>query len=125
LHPVKEREREFNQAEVLGRPMARALGVPMECRLVVRSAPTVTQTRLSREERAENMRDAFRPHPSASIIRGDWIVVDDIFTTGATSGAVARVLKELGARKVVVWSLARATLEGSRPPDTSPDPGRR
>jgi ComF family protein len=112
LHPVKEREREFNQAEILGRPLARALGIPMERRLVRRSLPTVTQTRLSREERAENMRDAFQPHPSARRIQGDWIVVDDVFTTGATSGAVARVLLGLGARKVVVWSVARAALEG-------------
>lgn len=120
LHPVKEREREFNQAEILGRPLARALGIPMERRLVRRTLPTVTQTRLSREERAENMLDAFQPHPSARRIQGDWIVVDDVFTTGATSGAVARVLLGLGARKVVVWSVARATLEGGQlPEDTS------
>lgn len=112
LHPVKQREREFNQAERLAKPLAKALGIQLRTDLVRRVEVTQTQTRLSREERAENVRRAFAPLPKATAVRGDWIVVDDVLTTGATTNAVAAVLQKMGAARVVVWSVARATLHG-------------
>ncbi len=111
LHPVKRREREFNQAEVLAKPLADALGVPLRTDLVRRVEATMTQTRLSRTERAENVRRAFAPMSEAVTLRGDWIVVDDVLTTGATSNAVAAILRDMGASRVVVWSVARAALD--------------
>ncbi len=112
LHPVKRREREFNQAEVLARPLAGALRIPLRTDLVRRVEVTMTQTRLSRTERAENVRRAFAPNPEAGPVHGDWIVVDDVLTTGATTNAVAAVLRDMGASRVVVWSVARAALDG-------------
>lgn len=113
LHPVKFREREFNQAERLARPLAAALGIPLRTDLVRRRVPTSTQTRLSREERKRNVRDAFEAFPGMPRIAGDWIVFDDVLTTGSTAAAVASVLISQGAERVVVWSVARATLDGS------------
>lgn len=112
LHPVKEREREFNQAERLARPLAQTLGLPVRTDLVARVEPTRTQTRLSREERAENVKRAFAAVPDARLHGESVIVVDDVLTTGATTDAVARVLKRLGAGRVCVWSVARAVLGG-------------
>jgi predicted amidophosphoribosyltransferase len=57
------------------------------------------------------MRAAFEP-ARAPRIHGSWIIVDDVLTTGATTDGVAAVLKNLGAERVVVWAVARATLEG-------------
>lgn len=112
LHPVKEREREFNQAARLARPLAKAVGIPLRTDLVRRVEPTVTQTRLSRDQRAGNVRKAFAAVPGARVAGGAWIVFDDVLTTGATAGAVASVLLKMGAERVAVWSLARATLDG-------------
>jgi len=75
--------------------------------LVIRTEATSTQTRLSRDERARNVRRAFAPAPGLSIPNTRWIVVDDVLTTGSTTDAVARVLRSAGADEVVVWTVAR------------------
>ncbi len=107
LHPVRQREREFNQAERLARLLAQPLQLPVRSDLVRRLHATATQTRLTREERADNVRRAFTPLPATRLPHTRWIVVDDVLTTGATTDAVARVLKRMGAEEVVVWTLAR------------------
>ena len=117
---VPEREREFNQAVRLARPLSKATGIPLRTDLVRRVEPTATQTRLTREQRRDNVLKAFQPVSGARLGGGAWIVFDDVLTTGATAGAVAQVLLDLGAERVVVWSVARATLDG---PGAGPDPG--
>lgn len=107
LHPVKQREREFNQAELIAEPLARRLNLPLLTGLVRRNAPTESQTTLSRAARAENVQRAFAVTPGSRIQNQRLIVVDDVFTTGATSSAVARVLRAAGAAEVVVWAVAR------------------
>jgi ComF family protein len=107
LHPVRQREREFNQAERLGRMLADALAVPLRLDLVRRRSATSSQTRLSRNERAENVRNAFEPRVTQRIDGTRWVVVDDVLTTGATTDAVAATLRQLGAAEVVVWTFAR------------------
>ena len=123
LHPVREREREFNQAERLGEILGRAFNLPIFPRLVCRTEATRTQTRLTRDERAENVRRAFAPAPAARLPGRRFLVVDDVLTTGATTDAVARVLRELGAETVGVLTAARATLEGTVLPTGPPGAG--
>lgn len=107
LHPVKEREREFNQAARLAARLSAATGIPLNETRLKRVRPTSTQTRLSRPQRAENMRGAFATREPARR-RGERVVlVDDVFTTGATTSACARVLREAGADEVCVWTVAR------------------
>jgi ComF family protein len=107
LHSTKQREREFNQAERLGRHLGRAAGIPINRRLLKRVSPTRTQTLLTRKQRAHNMVNAFAyraPRP----LNGDRIIlVDDVLTTGATTSECAKVLRENGAGEVCVWTVAR------------------
>lgn len=107
LHATKQREREFNQAQSLAAHLARATGIPLRPRLLGRVRATATQTQLSREQRARNVRHAFalRRDTDAGGLR--CVVVDDVFTTGATTSGCAAALKEAGARKVCVWTVAR------------------
>lgn len=107
LHPVKQREREFNQAERLARYLASASGLELNSRLVRRVKSTRTQTLLDRSERAANMRDAFAPRRQAKLHGEKVVLVDDVLTTGATTSACARALKALGASDVCVWTVAR------------------
>ena len=107
LHPVKEREREFNQATRLARRLGRATGLPVNTRAVRRVERTRVQALLSREERARNVRRAFAPAPGADLGGARAVLVDDVFTTGATTSACARALRQAGAAEVCVWTVAR------------------
>ena len=107
LHPSKQRQRDFNQAERLARRLSKATGIPLNTRLVRRVLPTRTQTLLTREERQENVRNAFAMRSKGRLNGERVVLVDDVFTTGATASACARVLRQAGAGDVCVWTLAR------------------
>lgn len=109
LHPLKEREREFNQSARLAKHLGRATGLPVQCRWVRRVRYTPSQTRLNREQRAANVRHAFAPVPGASCAGARVVLVDDVLTTGATANHCARALRAAGAVAVCVWTVARAT----------------
>ncbi len=107
LHPLKFREREFNQAARLAAPLAAATGIPLNEKILQRIAATATQTLLTRDERATNMKNAFAVRPHLRLTGQKIVLVDDVFTTGATTSACARALRDAGAAEVCVWTLAR------------------
>lgn len=107
LHPVKEREREFNQAVRLGRHLSRATGIPVDSRLLRRLIPTRTQTQLTRAERAANVGRAFGLRRGRQLQGERIVILDDVFTTGATCNACAKVLRENGSGDLCVWTVAR------------------
>ncbi len=107
LHPLKEREREFNQAEILARHLSKATKIPLNTNLLRRVSPTMTQTLLTREQRAKNMRGAFAVRKRVKLNGERVVLVDDVFTTGATTSACAQALRRAGAGEVCVWTVAR------------------
>jgi ComF family protein len=107
LHSVKEREREFNQAGLLARHLSIATKIPLNNHLLRRVSPTMTQTRLTRQQRSENMRGAFAVRNGVKLDGEKIILLDDVFTTGATTSACAKALKAAGAGDVCVWTVAR------------------
>jgi len=107
LHPLKEREREFNQAERLAARLGESTGLPVNTRGLRRIEPTRTQTLLTREQRAANVRHAFAVRAGCQLEGRRVILVDDVLTTGATTSACARALRNAGARVVQVWTVAR------------------
>ena len=107
LHSSREREREFNQAERLAKALSQATGIPLKSKLLCRTQETETQTRLAREERARNVRGAFRLNQLVDLSSQRLVLIDDVLTTGATTNACARELRAAGAQEVVVWTLAR------------------
>ncbi|MBI5729269.1 MAG: ComF family protein [Candidatus Magasanikbacteria bacterium] len=104
LYSRRERERGYNQAKIIGRFLAGKLQLPFIPDTLKRVRATRQQARLSRLEREENVRGAFisRPAPSEDVI-----LVDDVFTTGATMGECAAALKANGARRVFGFVLAK------------------
>ena len=107
LFPVREREREFNQAELLAKHLSAATKIPPHNKLLRRVLPTATQTLLTREQRAKNMRGAFAVRDGIKLAGEKIVLVDDVFTTGATTSACAKVLRKAGAGDVCVWTVAR------------------
>lgn len=106
LHAARMREREFNQADVLAQLIAERHGERV-LHALKRVRYTTTQTRLDREERRQNLRNAFRVRHSRDVSGSHLILVDDVFTTGSTVDECARVLKESGAASVRVITVAR------------------
>jgi ComF family protein len=109
LHPRKKRHREFNQSEHLGRALSRAVNVPMIAGNLRRVKDTPTQTRLDAAGRAANLRGAFRARRPKEFAGKRLVVLDDVFTTGATLDSCAKVLRVAGAQDVVALALARGT----------------
>jgi ComF family protein len=107
LHPARQRQREFNQAERLARRLSQATRIPVNGRLLRRVAPTRSQTLLTRRERLANVRAAFAMRPGACLEGRRLVLIDDVMTTGATTGACAAVLRAAGAAEVCVWTVAR------------------
>lgn len=111
LHPLKKREREFNQAERLAADLSRATGIPVERRLARRTEYTRTQTQLTRAERAANVRNAFSVRKGKRLEGARVVLLDDVLTTGATTSACAKALQQAGASEVCVWTVARGLLK--------------
>jgi ComF family protein len=107
LHRRKEKDRTFNQSELLARCLARALRKPLMARCLARSKNTDTQTGLSMLQRRKNVKDAFEADMPDWIEGRRLLLVDDVMTTGATVSECARVLKEAGAAGVHVVTVAR------------------
>ena len=107
LHPRKKREREFNQAEYLAEALGPAFAKPVWKRHLRRVRDTATQTRLDREQRLANLRGAFAVRDGEALRGKRLVLVDDVFTTGATLDACARVLRVAGAAEVWVLTVAR------------------
>jgi len=106
LHWTRRWRRGFNQAEVLARAVGRRHGLPVLVRTLVRVRATPPQQG-NVEARRRNVRDAFRAHEAAPIEGRRLLLVDDVFTTGATANACAHALIEAGALGVGVLTLAR------------------
>jgi ComF family protein len=98
LHPRKRRERGYNQSELLAAALATAAGGGTRVEeLLRRTVDTVTQTAFDRESRRENLKNAFALAEGAPLIRSQhYVLVDDVFTTGSTLNACARVLRRAG-----------------------------
>jgi ComF family protein len=107
MHWTRRMHRGTNGAEIIAARLARRLGIRSR-RLLKRVRRTQRQGALSRHARFENLRQAFRPRRGSCCRGARVLLVDDIMTTGATSGAAAKTLRQAGAAEVVVAVLARA-----------------
>lgn len=107
LHPRKLRHREFNQAEYLATPLGRALKVPVLRRNLRRVKDTTTQTALDAEARARNLHGAFVVRNGSALAGKRLVLLDDVFTTGATMNSCAKALRSAGAKDVIALAVAR------------------
>ena len=108
LHPSRQRERGFNQTEVLSRALGSRWGIAVRTDILKRVKQTTPQVVMhSREDRLKNMKDVFTVSITAGNLKNIPIVLfDDVFTTGATLRVAGNTLKRAGAK--FVWALTIA-----------------
>ncbi len=107
LHRKRLRWRGFNQAVLLAREVSRLWRVPIDPFVLSRTKETLPQTQLPEEERRKNVRGAFSLNQEKPVKGKALLVVDDVYTTGATVNECSRILLRAGAEKVHVLTLAR------------------
>ncbi len=120
LAPKRLRERGYNQSEMLARALARQWRIPVALDVLVRARETPTQTALTPETRLANVAGAFDVRRAAfDVLHGNaardtphvaFVLVDDVFTTGATLAEAARALEQAGASRIMGVTFARAAI---------------
>ncbi len=113
LHPYRYAERGFNQADQISELVGKILQVPPLC-AVKRVRKTLSQAKLSKSERQENVSKAFSLAPNACVVGRTLLVVDDVYTTGATMREVGSVLINAGAKSVLYFTLFKDPLPTSK-----------
>ena len=105
LHPAKFRARGFNQSQKLATILAKTCQAEV-LNLLRRKQFTQTQTKLNRYSRYQNVKNAFAIAANARVIpHDDYILIDDVFTTGSTLNACAQVLRKAGAQSIRVATI--------------------
>lgn len=107
LHRSKLRTREFDQALALARHLSLATGVPLWSDVLIRHRPTRSQVGLQAQARRQNIRGAFTVRKPQACLGKALLLIDDVYTTGATVQECARVLRAAGALRVDVYTVAR------------------
>ena len=117
LHARKLRQRGFNQSELIARAAIKlkTSGFRLSANLLERCRETTSQIGLSRHQRRENIRGAFRVVKPDEVRGREVLVVDDVFTTGTTVSECARILRRAGASKVYVATVARTLKTEAQP----------
>ncbi len=118
-HRLRQKERGHNHAELLAKPLARRLNLPCRPSLLLRTRPRPEKLRLTLRERWRTVRGAYAVPEGARVDKLRVLLVDDVFTTGATLDACSQTLRAAGASYIAALTVARAVSRG-QPPTASP-----
>lgn len=113
IHPLKLELRGYNQAELLAKPLQKYLGIKLKNDIIIRDKLTESQNSLSKANRFSNIANAFRVINTEGLSGASVLLVDDIFTTGATVSEAARMLLRAGALTVKVLTLAVGVIDST------------
>lgn len=110
LHRKKKQERGFNQSELMAKEVCKKLSIPISINNLYRVKNTLSQTQLSRLQRQQNVKDAFKVKNPGQLFKKNVLLVDDVLTTGMTASECAKSLKNAGTNKVFLIALARSRM---------------
>lgn len=107
MHKKKMQKRGYNQTELVANELEKSLGIPARKDILSKVVNTTTQSKLGGKARQSNIQHAFFIQNDIEVEDKKIILLDDIYTTGATSEECSRVLKEAGASAILVLVLAK------------------
>ncbi len=99
IHRSKKRRRGYNQAELVAKELGRLTHIPVDTKSLIRIVNTVPQKELSRSDRRKNLKSAFCYNSQGSVYE-TVLLIDDIYTTGATLDAISEILRQNGVKKI-------------------------
>lgn len=114
LHPRKLRQRQFNQAGILAKALSRAFNKRLKHNALVKIKDNPAQVNLPQAKRIKNARGCFRVKSLPAVKGKNILLIDDVLTTAATVNECAKVLRQAGAKKIEVLTLARADLKSEK-----------
>lgn len=106
MYIKKKLQRGYNQSELIAKEIAKNIGLKLQINNLIKIIDTQKQSTLTKEQRKENVKNAFLIKNSKSIKNKRVILFDDIYTTGNTVNECSRVLKQAGAVEIVILTLA-------------------
>lgn len=107
LFGKREKQRGYNQSRELADKLSKLVNLEV-CHDIIRTRDTPTQTKLTRKQRQENVKDCFKLINPSQFKNKNILLIDDVFTTGSTTNEISKILKKAGASKVFVLTLAHA-----------------
>ncbi len=107
MHLKKLQERKYNQSQLLAKELSKLTHIPVVVSVLKKIKYTPSQTDLSREKRKENIKESFQVFNSDKIQNKHIVIIDDVYTTGATVHEASLMLTNSGADKISVLTLAR------------------
>lgn len=113
LHQKRQKSRGFNQAELLANQLNEKLNLPVYNNVLVRVKNTKSQTNLNKQQRQQNVEQAFSVQDTKLVNGKTVLLVDDVFTTGATLNECAKVLFKHGAKKVYCLTIAHTQVNSA------------
>lgn len=110
VHRTRKMERGYNQSELIAKILAKEVGIECNAKVLKKIKRNLKQSKLNKEQRISNVKNIFEIRRSNEIKGKTVLLIDDIYTTGATANECSRVLKKAGATKVIVYTVAKATV---------------
>lgn len=108
ISKLRMKERGYNQSELIGKKVSKYLGKQYK-NLLIKTHETLRQSELNKSDRLINIKNSFTIKPNSDIEGKNIILIDDIFTTGATANECSKILKKAGAKSVIVAVIAIST----------------
>ncbi len=106
LHPLKEKERGYNQSFLVAKHLSHLTGLPLKANVLKRIQYTLPQNKLHLKDRKKNLQGAFEVNQSGVLIGNNILLVDDVYTTGNTADACSKALVDQGAENVYIITYA-------------------
>ena len=108
IHKKRKKQRGYNQSELIAKEIASNLeGLECKCSVVEKIKHTLPQSSLSKEQRKQNVQNVYKVINKEKIKNKKIILFDDIYTTGSTVNAIAKILKENGASQILILTIAK------------------
>lgn len=104
----RKMQRGYNQSELIARLVAKSIKIPYVKNVIIKAKRNATQSKLGRNERIKNVKNAFKL--TKDVNNKKILLIDDIYTTGATVNECSKLLKKAGAIEITVFTVARATI---------------